>query len=309
MRADGQSLPPLLAGLARWHVVLLHGADDDLIRTRTQEIIRHEVGSPDDPFAVSEHEADAPDSIRASLLSPAPSGRRVVRVRTVTDRLAPVVDWALQQPPSALLLLQAGTLPAKSRLRDLIERSQTGCAVACAVRGEGAARAIRAVLDEFGVAADQDAMSVLLRHAQGDGGAPGVISLKAALFAGPGGTLSRAEALHLAEGFGGVLEAGLSAGFAGRAGVLDDALTQALGEGLAGVAVLRRALRQVQALRSPSGFGRRSPQETGSRDRWSPARVDAAAAALQRAERFAKSTAYPADLICRAAVQGLAGPV
>ncbi len=272
MRSDGHNLASLLARLSGWRVVLLHGGDEGLVRTRARELAQHAAGDAEDPFAVSEHSADEPEAIRASLASPAPFGKgRVVRVRAPTDRLTTTVQWALEQGGSALLLLQAGVLSSKSRLRDLVESSEAGCSVSCVIRTDGIDKALRRVFESLGVRADPAAMDALVRHVQIEAEDPQLLGLRAALFAGRDGTLSGEDALCLGEGFaGGALEAGFSSGLAGHAGVLDGAVTQAIAEGVAAVAVLRRALRQMQRVRSAPAHGARDRFGRGSARRLDP---------------------------------------
>ena len=97
-------------------------------------------------------------------------GRRVVRVRDAVDALASPVEQAASGPGDSLLVLEAsGALPARSKLRALVEGLPTGAAIACyPEEGRALQEAIRSGLAEAGITLDPDAQAWLLEHVGSD---------------------------------------------------------------------------------------------------------------------------------------------
>jgi DNA polymerase III subunit delta len=113
-------------------VVLLFGDDAGMIRDRAEALVRAVAGSLDDPFLVTEL---AREDIRqlpneAAGLS-LMGGRRVVRVRDVTDAATDPVQMLLKSRAPALVVLEAPTIQSRSRLRTALEAAADGAAIGC----------------------------------------------------------------------------------------------------------------------------------------------------------------------------------
>ncbi len=275
MKADTRRLPQLIRGLGQMRVVCLYGDDGEAIRDCARRLVIAEAGSPDDPFRVSECDGDNREAVAAALGSPSLSGgRAVVWVRHANERMLPLVEQALAQD-GVLMVVEHGGSTTKSRVRGVVERHPHGCVVACHVQAEATRETIRTELAEFGVQTDEGVVGLLATQADSQACPGRVAGLAAALYAGRGGRLTLADASALAGGASVEgLDAGLYAGLRGEAPGLDSALTALLGDGTAGIAVLRSALLQLQRLRLMAILVTEGRSVAGGRPR------DAAAAVL-----------------------------
>jgi DNA polymerase-3 subunit delta len=294
----------LLRGLGRYRVVLVYGDDTEPVAELARRIVLQEAGSLSDAFAVSLCDADDLDAIRGALRSPAFFGkRRVVWVREAADRLAPLVTEAW--PDQALLVLEAGALTPKSKLRSAVEASPSGCAVAGNAGGGASAAGLRGLLAEFGVQATEGAARHLAAQVEAAGGSVRMVALRAALYAAGQATLAEEEAAALGgDSAEGRLENAMLEGLGGDAAALDAAVTTSFDQGGSGITLLRAALIATQRARGSYG-GSRDPAVRRVRDSWSEQALDGAGARLQVMERAAKTTGMPTDLVGRMAVLSL----
>ncbi|MBW8270960.1 DNA polymerase III subunit delta [Caldovatus aquaticus] len=317
-----------------WRVALLHGDDAGLVRERAETLLRAVV-APDDPFGLVEVPRDAaakdPGLLAAEAATPSlGGGRRAVRVRDVTDGLAAAAKEALAGRGPGLVVLEAGELPARSRLRALLEPAEAAAVIACyRERGADLAASIGRLLRELGAGAVEPAALEWLAGRLGEDRLLMRRELeKLALYAGAGGTVTEEMALAcLAEGGAGALDLdeALMAAMTGDLATADRALDAAFAEGATGVGVVRAALRQVQRLHlaalqvaagmapaaaaaglRPPVFFRHRPAFERALRLWRPEQLAAAGAALLEAERRTKTTGMPDAAIARGAVLALA---
>lgn len=113
-------------------VILLFGDDAGMIRERAADLVRLVAGSLDDPFSVTELAREdikrlPNEAAGLSLMG----GRRVVRVRDATDAAADAVAAVLKGSGPALVILEAGALPTRSKLRVLLDGAPDGASVGC----------------------------------------------------------------------------------------------------------------------------------------------------------------------------------
>jgi DNA polymerase-3 subunit delta len=140
-----------------------------------------------------------------------------------------------------------------------------------------------------------------------------------------GATVVRAHTVGVSTGSALSFEPALGVFNATNLDAADRAIAKAFGEGANPVQVLRAALRHTQrlhmarlaiengssadeaigALRPPI-FWKAKPAMARALGRWSVARLEALGAALLRAERQAKSTGLPDEIVARQVVLGLA---
>ncbi len=309
-------------------MVLLYGDDAGLIRDRAEALVRAVAGSLDDPFLVAELSRDTAGDLAAEAASlPLTGGRRVVRLREATDAATPGVKAVLDGGGQALVVLEAGALPPRSKLRALAEAAPDAAAIACYPE-EGAAleATIRAVLGEFGVAAAPDALAWLAGQLGADRASTRRELEKLALYAGPGGKVDVDAAMACVGDFAGLsLDDAVFAATEGDVALADRALEVAMGEGAAPVQVLRATLIHLQrlqraraamadgasaeeAMRSlrPPVFFRRTAAFKRALSLWDTRALDAAAQAMTEAERQCKRTGLPDVTISRAALLTLA---
>lgn len=156
-------------------VILIYGPDEGLARERFDALTRTVVDDINDPFRVAEltgpqvvaDPAILSDEAAAMALT---GGRRVVRVRDVSDAMGKAVQAFLEDPVGdALILLHAGDLAAKGSLRKLAEALPNAAALPCyADEGAALATVIRDTLSRNNLAADQDAVDFLQANLGGD---------------------------------------------------------------------------------------------------------------------------------------------
>ncbi len=173
--------------------VLIYGADQGLVRERSNILLGGVVDDLRDPFRVCDLTGEEAGRDPARLMEEAVSlsmtgGRRVVRVRGVADSFAPTMAEVLKLPTGdTLILVEAAELAARSKLRTAFERAKDTAALAC-YHDEG--RALEAVIaDELtrqGITADGDARRLLESCLGGDRMQTRNEIAKLALYVGPG---------------------------------------------------------------------------------------------------------------------------
>ena len=327
MKLEPRRLSAFLADPGATRAVLLFGEDAGLVRERAETLLRAVLGGAmDDPFRLAElnrEEAARPGALAGEAAALAlTGGRRVVRLRDATDTHATALKEALATPGEALIILEAGELNARGKLRALGEAAPEVAVIACwRERGEELSGTIARLLREQGVQADGPALAFLAARL----GEDRMLLRRAvevlALYVGAGGKLDEeAAAACVAEGASLDLDEALMAATAGEARAADAALDAAFAEGANPVMVVRAALRHVQRLHEavvaggdagvlrPPVFFRHKPAFDRALRLWSSTTLEAAGQALLEAERRTKTTAFRhADAaLARAAVAALA---
>jgi DNA polymerase-3 subunit delta len=276
--------------------------------------------------AIQDDPALLNDEARAMSMT---GGRRAVRVRSAADALTKQLKEYLEAPsPEAVIVLEAGELPARSSLRKLAESHERAAAIAC-YRDEAAGLATLAkeVLGAAEVQIAPDAMRYVTSQLGADRQASRNALEKLALYAGPGGQISLENAQAV---IGDVADSTLDeltqAVASGNAGLAQQLLQRLYGEGTATVAVLRGLARHFGRLAEarnmmesggqdaegavgklrPPVFFRAKPAMVAAVSGWNSARLSNALDRLLRAEIDCKTTGMPGELICARAVLALA---
>jgi DNA polymerase III subunit delta len=310
-------------------VVLLFGDDAGMIRDRAEALVRMVAGALDDPFLVSELPREeirhlANTAAELSLMG----GRRVVRVRDVTDAATDPVQTLLKSRAPALVVLEGPAMQSRSKLRTLLEAAPDGAAIGCyPEEGRALEETIRETLRAHGVGIEPDALSWLSQQLGADRASTRAELEKLALYVGLGNRADLDAAMTCVGDLAGLsLDDALFAATTGNVAAADRALEAAMAEGAGPVQVLRAALGHLQRLHRarlvmdeqglPAGDavkGLRPPvfyQKVGAFTRslnlWPSATLTAALAALAEAERGCKRTGWPDDALCRNAVLTLA---
>jgi DNA polymerase-3 subunit delta len=238
------------------HAVLLYGPDAGLVRERA-EVLGRSI-SPDlhDPFRVADITGAALAADPARLHDEAAQislmgGRRLVRVREPADAQSGVFARFLAAPlGDALIVVEAGDLPARSTLRRAFEEAAAGVAIACypdGVRELGTV--IRDSLGAHNIVASRDALQFLTGHLGGDRLLTRSELEKLALYAGDGGRVELDDArMSIADSAALSLDDAVLSAAEGDAAALDRALTRVFQEGASEVAVVRAMLRHLQRL-------------------------------------------------------------
>lgn len=310
-------------------VVLLFGDDAGMIRDRAEGLVRTVAGSLDDPFLVTELPREAigtlPDEAAGLALT---GGRRVVRVRDATDAATAPVQALLKSQAPALVVLEGGSLPSRSRLRTLLEAAPDGAAIGCyPEEGRALEDTVRGTLNAAKVTIDPDAASWLVDHLGADRASTRNELEKLALYVGPGGRVDLDAAMACVGDLAGLsLDDALFAATEGDVATADRALELAMAEGAAPVQVLRVGLGHLQRLHRvrlamdehgvaaadavkslrPPLFYRRVAPFNRALGLWPSGALAAAIASLAEAERGCKRTGWPDTVLCRNAILTLA---
>ena len=176
MKISGRSVARFLkAPDPEIEAVLIYGPDGGLVSERSAALTAALGIDPDDPFAHSELSGAEVASDPARLHDECAAlsfggGRRLVLVKAAADALTPAVQALLADPPgAALLLLQGGDLPPRSRLRKLFEQSDRAAALPCYQDdAQSLPAVIRQSLSEAGFDIAPDALDHLVAHLGAD---------------------------------------------------------------------------------------------------------------------------------------------
>ncbi len=331
MKPAGAQIAALLRDPGPCRAILLFGEDVGMIRERAEALVRTVAGSLDDPFRVVDLTRDQieqlPDESASMSLT---GGRRVVRVRDLTDNVATVdaVRAVLKRSGDALIVLEGAGLAAKSKLRTLLEAAPNGAAIGCyPEEGRALEDTIKATLQASQVGVDPDALSWLAAQLGADRVSTRAELEKLALYVGPGRRVDLAAAMECVGDLAGLsLDDALFAATEGEVATADRALELAMAEGAAPVQVLRAGLAHLQRLHRarlamdqdglnaadaaktlrPPVFYRRTRAFTRAVSLWPAPALLAAIAGLSEAERGCKRTGWPDQMLCRNAVLALA---
>jgi DNA polymerase-3 subunit delta len=309
--------------------VLLYGDDAGMIRERAEALVRAVAGSLDDPFLVTELAREdirrLPDEAAGlSLLG----GRRVVRLREATDAAAEPVATLLKSAAPALVVLEGGALPARSKLRTLLDAAPDGATIACyPEEGRALEDTIRATLKAVSVNIAPDALSWLAQHLGADRLSTRGELEKLALYVGTGNTVDLDAAMTCVGDLAGLsLDDALFAATTGDVATADRALELAVAEGAAPVQILRAALGHLQKLHRarlamdeqnlnaadatktvrPPIFYQKVSAFSRSLSLWPALTLTAALASLAEAERNCKRTGWPDQVLSRNTILTLA---
>jgi len=313
--------------------VLLYGPDTGLARERADTLARAICPDLRDPFRVADLAASALAGDPARLADEAAQiglmgGRRVVRVREAGDALAPpFARFLAETVADALVIAEAGDLPARSALRRVFDAAPRAAAIGCYPdSARDLAQVIRDAFAAHRIAASRDATDFLVQHLGEDRLLTRAELEKLTLYAGDGGHIELDEARAvIADSAALSLDDALLAAAEGEAAALDRALARVFQEGESPVTVIRALLRHLQRLhllaaRVAGGSsveeairGARPPiffkeQDSYRRQlaRWSTARLGRALERVAEAEFRMKLTGRPAETICREAMFALA---
>lgn len=310
-------------------VVLLYGDDAGMIREWAAALVLAVAGSLDDPFLVTDLPREEirrlPDEAAGLSLT---GGRRVVRVRDVTDAATDAVQTVLKGRAPALVVLEAPTIANRSKLRTALESAADGAAIGCyPEEGRALEETIRETLRAAEAGVEPDALSWLSQHLGADRASTRAELEKLALYVGPGKRVDVDAAMACVGDLAGLsLDDALFAATTGDVATADRALEAAMAEGAAPVQVVRAALGHLQKLHrarlamdeqglsaAEAVKGLRPPvfyQKVGAFTRslglWPSATLIAAMSAMAEAERGCKRTGWPDHSLCRNAVLTLA---
>ncbi len=309
------------------YAVLFYGPNLGLVRSRSKSVVRTFSGdSHDDPFAVAtidearlkaEPSVISDEAFAQSFLG----GGKVVWVTGANDRIAGHLSEVLSadMPPNPIVV-EAGDLPPRSKLRSLFEKADNAAAVGCY---EDDSRSVTTLVEtrfrELGIQADRRAVEALAVRLGRDRMANLSEIDKVCLYAGEGGQLDE-QTIALAVGDGAVssLDDIVFAIFDGRRDVADRLLAGGFVEGIAPVQFVRRLqshLERLLVVRSSIDKGEAADRAMGKlrppvffkfKDRfrrqvsfWPTAQLEKCVVAFTTLEIECKSTGMPDTALCQ----------
>lgn len=320
-RADAFSKNPD----AQTRAVLVYGPDEGLIRERADALTKAVAEDLNDPFRVAEITVAGLREDPACLADEAAAialtgGRRVVRLRSATDAVVSAIEDFLETSPGdALVVVQAGALNTRSKLRKLFESSKSAAALACYADDERALdQVIRDTLGADNISVSHEAMDYLTANLGADRGLSRAELQKLALYAGPGGSVDYDTAIACVGNSSALtIDDVVYAAAGGNGLAADRALTRSYQEGANPVTILRALSRHLmrlqlvrakidegapvdsamKALRPPIFFKLSGPFRQQLRN-WPSRNIARAMALVLEAEQQCKRTGAPADALC-----------
>ena len=250
MKIEPRDAVSFLRGKLNVRAILLHGADDGLIRERGAALTKSVAGSLTDPFQVVELERDgwprlADEMTAISMMG----GRRAIRVRDATDAILESLKAALKTAGDALIILEAPDL-GRGKLRPFMEAAKDLAALACyPEEGRALQETVRSILGEYGVSADAEATSWLAEALAGDRSILRTELEKLALLAGAGKRVDLDMARDCTgDAAGASADSGLLAATSGDVISADAEVESAIAEGVSAIALIRMAIGHLQRL-------------------------------------------------------------
>jgi DNA polymerase III subunit delta len=286
-----------------------------------------------DPFRVAELDESILESDPARLWDEAAQlsmtgGRRVVRVRSANNGLAPTFQRFLEEPPGdALVVLEAGELAKSGALRRVFESAKNAAAIPCYPDDARALEdLVRNHLKGHGLTIADEAVHYAVSHLGSDRGITRSELDKLALYAMGAASVGETDvAAVMGDESDLKMDEALDAAGEGDFSRLDKRLAQLWAAGIQPVGVLRQALSHFQRLmalraesdeggnilaaikksRPPVHFSRERSLQ-GQVSRWSLAQLEEALNLLYEGEALVKTTAVPGEAACGRALLSVA---
>ena len=327
-RADAfvTALPESIRGL------LIYGPDLGLVRERAEIATKVIAGDLSDPFNVVELTPRALRDEPSRLMDEAcalsmTGGRRVVRLRDATDSATNAAMQALDGERGALIIIEAGDLPPRSKIRALFEKADDAAAIPCyADEGKGLEGLIHRAFTDAGLKPGEGVTSWVASNLGSDRMVTRMELEKLTLFAAEQVeiTLEDAQAV-IGDAAAVTLDDVVFAAMGGNLNRLAVAVARARFEGITAVSILRATSRHltrleeavsatvagltaeqaIKKLRPPVFF----KQKTGflnQMQRWRPKTLSRARMELIQAEIDCKSTGTPDYALCERVLMRLA---
>ncbi len=326
MKIDAARIDSFLKNPGATSVVLIYGPDSGLVSERALTLVKSVLGNMDDPFRYAEI-TDSSRLLEEATAASLTGGRRVVRLRDAGETALKPTEALLKNPADALVILEAGELPPKSKLRALAEKSPATAALACyAVDAARLPRIITERLRAHGVTIGAEAAAWVAGNISGEEGAIRQAVELLYLYAGPNGSMSLSDvSAALPDSGDASIQEAIDAILTGNPPAADRAISLAYDEGVSPVAILRVLLSELMRLRiaaaalgpdtsiqdaisslRPPIFFKRVPILTRALGLWSQAALTEAIKAALAAEAACKSTHMPDLAYCRQTLLALA---
>lgn len=237
--------------------ILVYGPDGGLVRERVNMLTALAVPSGDgfNITDIQEEKLLADPALLADELSAMSllGGKRVVRIRAHSEKLAGIIEEAVAHTQEGnMLIVSAEELTPRSALRTAFEKSPLLAALACYKEDSRAREAtIRTALSEQGIQCDGDVLRYLTEHLGNDRGVTLSELEKILVYKGDDTHLTLEEASALV-GYNDDLSSDdvCQAVAGGDVAAADNALSRLLAEGAQPIMLLRSVTRYLQKLYS-----------------------------------------------------------
>ena len=315
----------IASGAKAVEAVLFYGPDAGLVRERAKNLSKNIVDDLNDPFNVStllggtilEEPALLLDNLNALSVT---GDKRLVIVSDASDRIANIVKSSLSPGNlAAFLILKAGDLKPRSKLRSLAESSNSIAALACySDDNQSIARLIDDVFSFDKIECDREARSYLEQNLGNDREISRSELKKLAIFAGPNGRLGLEEIATLIGDNSSITLIDIAFSVTdGSAAETDRYLSRCVSEDIPSIAILRAVSNHllrlqlsvkkiangetqnqaVKALRPPVFFKTRD-RFIGQLNRWRDRQISKGLSLLIKAEQECKKAGSPDLAIC-----------
>jgi DNA polymerase-3 subunit delta len=326
MKIDAARIDGFLKNPGNTSIILIYGPDSGLVSERALTLVKSVLGGADDPFRYAEIH-DSTRLMEEATAASLTGGRRVIRLRDAGENAAKPAETLLKNPPDALLILEAGDLTPKSKLRALAEKHPQAAAIACYT--VDAAKLPRIIADRLraqNISIEPEAASWVANNITGEEGAIRQAVELLLLYAGATRSLTLPDVLAaLPDGGETSIQDAIDATLTGNPPAADRAISLAYDEGISPVAILRMLLGELMRLRlaaaaigpntsiqdavsslRPPIFFRRIPTFTRALSLWPQTALTEAIRAALAAEAACKSTHTPDQAYCRHLLLSLA---
>ena len=312
--------------------LLIYGPDLGLVRERAEIAAKAIAGDLSDPFNVVEFTPRALREEPSRLTDEAcalslTGGRRVVRLRDATDSVTSAAMQALESDGEALIIIEAGDLSPRSKIRGLFEKADDAAAIPCyADEGTGLEVLIREALADAGLKPGTGVTSWVAGNLGSDRMVTRMELEKLTLYAANQAEVSLEDAQAVIGDAAAVtLDDVVFAAAGGNLNALAAALARARFEGVTPVSILRSASRHLtrleeavaatdagetadQAMKKlrPPVFFKQKTSFLNQMQRWRAKTLSRARVDLIQAEINCKSTGTPDHALCERVLMRLA---
>ena len=264
MKLGNREVARFLSAPKPFRIALFHGEDGGRIRERAQQLRKTLLGADPDPFRELDLSVESLKDDPARLLDEAQaygfSGQpMVIRVTGVTEAaLSAVKNVLAHEAVIGRIVLEAGLLTSKSKLRQLIETSEDAVAVACyADTQRDLNQLVEDITGTYGLRLDPSAKACLMSHLGADHMASRSELEKLCLYAHGKSSLGLADVQAcIGDGSQHKIDDAIHAIANGDVAGLENVLGKLAEQGQSPIAVIRRALAYFQKLHL--AFGQRA---------------------------------------------------
>ena len=198
MKINNKDVPTFIKnGAPNFNAVLIYGPDSGLVRERTMELAQKVASDLNDPFNVSylsqKNILDELTTLTDNLNALSITGdRRLVIVSDASERLVNILEGVMANAnPSTLLILRAGDLKTRNKLRILAEKSDAMASVACyADDPKDIRKLIDAIFEERNITCNYEVRNCIENSLGNDRAISRSEIEKLAIFIGDGGNVS-----------------------------------------------------------------------------------------------------------------------